>query len=125
MIDILKAKNPATKFLLITAYVTVEGAVKAVEKGVADYIIKPFLAEEVLVRIKNLLLNAEQRQATILPADNETEETKPFTELSELDQDWIKTIETKLKEAVLDPHTAITRRPYLGKPSGAPANSPK
>ncbi|MCK5214568.1 MAG: response regulator [Candidatus Omnitrophica bacterium] len=55
LVENLKTRNPEAKFLLITAYITVEGAVKAVEQGVEDYIIKPFNPDELLAAVDKVL----------------------------------------------------------------------
>src|SRR5699024_6350092 len=47
--------SPETLSIVITAYATVETAVKALRKGAADYILKPLDFDEVLIRIENLL----------------------------------------------------------------------
>src|SRR5699024_400081 len=44
--------SPETLSIVITAYATVETAVKALRKGAADYILKPLDFDEVLIRIE-------------------------------------------------------------------------
>ncbi|NQT19238.1 MAG: sigma-54-dependent Fis family transcriptional regulator, partial [Planctomycetes bacterium] len=41
-------------FIVMSAYGTVETAVEAMKKGASDYIIKPFLFDDVLMRLKRL-----------------------------------------------------------------------
>ncbi len=41
--------------VIMTAYASVESAVEAMQKGAADYIVKPFVNEDVLLTIKRLL----------------------------------------------------------------------
>ncbi len=58
----IKAENPATEVLMISAFGTVEKAVKAMQLGAADFITKPFSSEELRIRVKKLLKNVEQDQ---------------------------------------------------------------
>ncbi|MBU1095233.1 MAG: Fis family transcriptional regulator [Ignavibacteriae bacterium HGW-Ignavibacteriae-2] len=51
----LKQKNPEIKTLLISAYGTVEDAVKAMQLGASDFLTKPFSPEELRLRINNLV----------------------------------------------------------------------
>ena len=43
-----------SNFIVMSAYGTVETAVEAMKKGASDYIIKPFLFEDVLMRLRRL-----------------------------------------------------------------------
>lgn len=46
---------PETQFVIITAYGTIENAVMAMKLGASDYVTKPFVFDEVLIKIKRLL----------------------------------------------------------------------
>ena len=58
----IKAENSATEVLMISAFGTVEKAVKAMQLGAADFITKPFSSEELRIRVKKLLRKFEQDQ---------------------------------------------------------------
>jgi len=47
--------SPQTFVLFITAYATVENAVRAFQRGAQDYLMKPILLDEVLSKIRRLL----------------------------------------------------------------------
>jgi len=47
----IKEIRPETEVLIMTAYASIESAVLAMKKGAADYIVKPFLNEDVKMRI--------------------------------------------------------------------------
>jgi DNA-binding NtrC family response regulator len=47
--------SPQTSVILITAYGTLETAVEALRKGVYDYILKPIIFEDVILKVKRLL----------------------------------------------------------------------
>jgi two-component system, NtrC family, response regulator HydG len=50
----IKEQNPKTEVLMISAYGTVEDAVKAMQIGAADFLTKPFSPDELRVRVKKL-----------------------------------------------------------------------
>ena len=47
--------RPETLFIMITAYATVENAVAAFQRGAHDYLMKPVMFEELLVKIDRLM----------------------------------------------------------------------
>jgi DNA-binding NtrC family response regulator len=55
LLDRLLKINPETLVLLITAYGTVESAIAAFQRGAHDYLMKPIMLDEVLVKIRRLL----------------------------------------------------------------------
>jgi DNA-binding NtrC family response regulator len=55
LLERLRRVSPETFVLLITAYATVENAVEAFQRGAHDYLMKPILLDEVLVKIRRLL----------------------------------------------------------------------
>lgn len=71
LMEKLKAENPATEILMISAFGTVEKAVKAMQLGAADFITKPFSSEELRIRVKKILKKIEQsRKVTLLQEEN-------------------------------------------------------
>jgi DNA-binding NtrC family response regulator len=55
LLDKLTKTYPATDVIMITAYGTVDDAVKAIKKGAYDYIQKPFTAEELAIKVNKVL----------------------------------------------------------------------
>jgi DNA-binding NtrC family response regulator len=51
LLERIKEIRPETEVLIMTAYASVESAVLAMKKGAADYIVKPFLNEDVKMRV--------------------------------------------------------------------------
>ena len=51
LLERIKEIRPETEVLIMTAYASIESAVLAMKKGAADYIVKPFLNEDVKMRI--------------------------------------------------------------------------
>jgi DNA-binding NtrC family response regulator len=62
LLERLQRLSPETAVLLITAYATVENAVEAFQRGASDYLMKPILLDEVLIKIRRLL---EQRDLVL------------------------------------------------------------
>lgn len=57
-IDVLekvKELSSDTAVIIMTAFASVESAVEAMKKGAADYIVKPFLNEEIRITVKRIL----------------------------------------------------------------------
>ena len=57
-LDEVRRLSPKTKIIMITAFATVENAVRAIKKGASDYITKPFKIEELLITIRRVLEEA-------------------------------------------------------------------
>jgi DNA-binding NtrC family response regulator len=55
LLDRLLRLSPETLVILITAYATVESAVLAFQRGAHDYLMKPVLLDEVLLKVRRLL----------------------------------------------------------------------
>ncbi len=59
LLDRLLKISPETSVLLITAYGTVESAVRAFQRGAHDYLMKPILLDEVLNKLRRLMAYRE------------------------------------------------------------------
>ncbi len=55
VLDKVKEVSSDTPVLIMTAFASIESAVNAIKKGAADYIVKPFLNEEIKLTIKRVL----------------------------------------------------------------------
>jgi DNA-binding NtrC family response regulator len=55
LLEEIKKIDPATIVIIMTAYASVESAVEAMKKGAADYIVKPFVNEDVKLTVRRLL----------------------------------------------------------------------
>ena len=51
----IKEISPTTTVIIVTAYGTVENAVEAMRIGAFDYVLKPFSAEEIDIKIKRAI----------------------------------------------------------------------
>ena len=55
VIEKAKEINPGTAVIMMTAFASIESAVEAMKKGATDYILKPFLNEEIKLTVRRLL----------------------------------------------------------------------
>ena len=67
----------------------------------------PARAEELLVRIKNLLANREDRKAFLITNENMDGHQAP--DISQEDQTWLESFETALKKQIPDTGYAIAK----------------
>jgi DNA-binding NtrC family response regulator len=59
LLDRLKSVDPEALVVIMTAFSSVESAVAALRKGAYDYIVKPFLNDDVLQSVRNALRQRE------------------------------------------------------------------
>jgi two-component system response regulator PilR (NtrC family) len=59
--EVMKVR-PETHVIIITAYGTVEMAVEAIKLGACDYVMKPVMFEDILIKIRRQLLNLELQE---------------------------------------------------------------
>lgn len=57
----LKEINPSVETLMISAFGTIDTAVKAMQYGASDFLSKPFSPDELRIRIRNLLYKLNER----------------------------------------------------------------
>lgn len=57
-LPLFKRKNPRARIIMITAFSTVENAVRSMKKGADDYITKPFKIDELLMSVRRNLEEA-------------------------------------------------------------------
>ncbi len=93
--------------VLLTARSSSEDRITGFRIGIDDYITKPFSPEELIVRLQNLLLNAQNRQKIVSEMHNNighdnTEITewiiKPIEEHSEEELIWLQQVEELVLE---------------------------
>ncbi len=54
-LEALKKVRPSLKFIMVTAFATIDNAVSAIKQGASDYIAKPFQVEHLVATIERLL----------------------------------------------------------------------
>ena len=62
LLRLVKHMSPDVEVILMTAFGTVESAVEAMKLGAFDFITKPFLVEEILLRVQNALEKRRLKQ---------------------------------------------------------------
>lgn len=60
-----KKLSPETAVILMTAYASVESAVAAMKKGASDYIVKPFINEEIRLTLRRMLEEMRLRSENV------------------------------------------------------------
>jgi len=61
LIKSIRVMHPMTPVLIMTAFGSIESAVKAIKSGAQDYVTKDFTKEEIILKVKNLLENRRLR----------------------------------------------------------------
>ena len=104
----------AIPIIMLTALSDTKHKLKGLRMGIDDYLTKPFVEEELIVRIDNLIANADEKQAfqlteisaaiSIAHGDvlkkqfmDQTDEKNSIQDL-----EWLKNLETTVKENISD-----------------------
>ena len=66
VVHVVKSTTPDVPVVVITAYPSVESAVRAFRDGIADYILKPFTGEQLLDAVKRALSTKRADDSSIL-----------------------------------------------------------
>ncbi|MFN4131856.1 MAG: sigma-54-dependent transcriptional regulator [Caldimicrobium sp.] len=67
LLERIKEEASETDVVIMTAYASIDSAVTAIKKGASDYIVKPFINEDVKMRIKRILEHRKlQREVEVL-----------------------------------------------------------
>ncbi len=121
LLDRLKADQQLNNLpvIMLTARADKDDRLRALRMGVDDYIVKPFVEEELLVRIDNLLKNYQQRQKSIgtetaKPTDlgNESygiieEGQESRSSISKYDLEWLAELEEHIKSHLSEPNFTL------------------
>jgi two-component system response regulator FlrC len=70
----VKAIRPELPVLVMTAFGTIDGAIKAMRAGAIDYLPKPFQVETLLAHIHNALLHSTADQGGMIACDSRSQE---------------------------------------------------
>ena len=83
--------------IMLTALNSKDDKLKALRVGIDDYLTKPFVDEELMARIDNLIQFADERKAyKAVVAD--TEKDAAYSHLSTADQEWLTQLEIVVKK---------------------------
>lgn len=78
--------------IMLTARADIRVKLHALRIGIDDYLTKPFVEEELKIRIENLLRNATER-ASAFSAENLQNETPEKPLIAEVDMKWLERVE--------------------------------
>ena len=82
--------------MMLTARADVKDKLKALRIGVDDYMLKPFNATELKVRVKNIIDNYNNRITTIQTATTNEAPIEEQLKISEKDNLWLQQLETEI-----------------------------
>jgi signal transduction histidine kinase/DNA-binding response OmpR family regulator len=88
--------------IMLTARSEMQDKLKALRIGVDDYLLKPFVEEELLSRIQNLLRNEKKRQAS--DSKNDPVAVPLSADISAADLQWLEHLEDRLRTEVGNPN---------------------
>ena len=107
LLEKVKADFPGLPFILLTALTETQERLRALRLGVDDYLTKPFIEEELLVRLNKLLDRSEAKLQ--FAAENEENPTENSIEVISFDQKWLSQLEEVVNEYLGDPNFSILR----------------
>ncbi|MEY4135556.1 MAG: hypothetical protein RL386_1906, partial [Bacteroidota bacterium] len=107
LLEKVKAEFPSLPFILLTALTETQERLRALRLGVDDYLTKPFIEEELLVRLNKLLDRSEAKLQ--FAAENEENPTENSIEVISFDQKWLSQLEEVVNEYLGDPNFSILR----------------
>lgn len=107
LLDRLKSHEQFKRIpvIMLTARAELEDKLNALRIGVDDYLVKPFVEEELLARIRNLLQNAHNRR---LFRQEQPEEETDTALLSEADAEWLAELEAMIYEDMADSRFSVS-----------------
>lgn len=101
LLEILKKSDQYRHIpvVMLTARADVQDRLKALRTGVDDYLLKPFLEEELFARIDNLLRHQLVRQKAIVSSDLEETKSEKVV-ISQEDQKWLSEFEVFVQDNI-------------------------
>ena len=70
LLEKIKTFNPSMPVLIMTAYASIENAVKAMQSGAVDYLVKPFIPESLISLIQRYSLSMVQKSEQPIAESN-------------------------------------------------------
>jgi signal transduction histidine kinase/DNA-binding response OmpR family regulator/ligand-binding sensor domain-containing protein len=92
--------------MMLTAKASAQSKLTALRIGVDDYLTKPFLEEELLLRVKNLLKNKEGRTAQ--NSVHEVEDVPDTAPVKKVDLLWLEETESIIKRELTNSYFKLT-----------------
>lgn len=93
-------------FILLTARTSKEDRLKGLRLGVDSYLQKPFLPEELLARVRNLLANQRQRQQSLQQLPDVIMASRDVQ--NAFDENWLMELENTLKTVYQEPKLKVS-----------------
>ncbi len=98
--------------IMLTARADSKGKLKALTLGVDDYLLKPFIGEELMARINNIIQRRQKKKSKRNidreQAMNASKEESPLPKISDYDLQWLKSVEALVKKHVSDSRFSLS-----------------
>ncbi|MBU0984683.1 MAG: sigma-54 dependent transcriptional regulator [candidate division Zixibacteria bacterium] len=114
LIKIVKERHPDVESVLITAFGSIESAVRAMQAGAADYLTKPFSNHELLLRVNKALERKTMREE-IITLRQHVAMSYGFDNIVGISKKIAQLKETAMRIAPTDITTLITGASGTGK----------
>lgn len=105
LLENVKISKPGIPFILLTALTETQDRLHALRLGVDDYLTKPFVQEELLVRINKLLDRSAAKQQ--FETENKDNLSEGGPEIPSYDQKWLLLLEEVVNQHLGDPNFSI------------------
>jgi len=95
--------------IMLTARADIQDKLQALRIGVDDYILKPFVEEELLARIENVIQNYKERKAYQFENEDSKKVEDSTPKISKEDQEWLTNLENHLQKQLSNAQYSITQ----------------
>lgn len=110
----VKEINPEIEIIMMTAYATIDTAVKAMKEGAFDYLVKPFDPDEIQIQINKILERKELKIENLILRQR-LEEKYEYDEIIGISQPMKEIFELISKVSKSDSNILITGESGTGK----------
>lgn len=100
LLKVVKERYRDVPFIMLTARADAPDRLSALTLGVDDYLTKPFLDEELKVRLTNLIARYHTRKSAQIQAE-------PGNQEESFDQKWLKQLEAEVLENIGNPDYSL------------------
>lgn len=95
--------------IMLSARADVSDKLRALQTGVDDYILKPFVETELLARIHNLLQRQEHRRTYLDLPSGINDKAKSIPKLRTEEKEWIRQLEEMVVAHLSDPNFTVNK----------------